>query len=208
MHRPQRQPDGSTFAVSPRPDRVSLLNARTRTRSGRAPRPARLRHRSAFSPDGKFIAATGTRNAVIWDTAQRKIIRASRSDSRSEIILLERFRLARTADRGDRALRQHRRSVRLRTGRQTHKLVSYGSILDLDFSSDGKLLATAEEERVHLERRRREHRVGPQRPRPLAVGSVFAERRQARGRRNLFRPSRVQETDPTQSFKTHGRRPV
>jgi WD40 repeat protein len=31
-----------------------------------------------------------------------------------------------------------------RTGRQTHKLVSYGSIQDLDFSSDGKLLATAE----------------------------------------------------------------
>jgi len=141
-------PSGSMFAVSPRPDRVSLLNARTRTPVGPALR-GRLGYVTAlaFSPDGKLIAATGTRQAVIWNTAQRKIIRVlpvgfpvGNGNHRAGAVSFSPDGMTVAIGRSDSIVALYD----LRTGGQTHKLVSYGSILDLDFSSDGKLLATAE----------------------------------------------------------------
>jgi WD40 repeat protein/DNA-binding SARP family transcriptional activator len=133
-------PSGSMFAVSPSKDRVSLRNARTRTPMGPSLRgPLGYVTALAFSPDGKLIAATGARQAVIWDTAQRKIIwklsvggRDARAVSFSPDGMTVAIGLSEIVVLYD-----------LRTGRQTHKLVGYGDIDDLDFNSDGKLLATA-----------------------------------------------------------------
>jgi len=137
-------PNGSIFAVSPRPDRVRLLNARTRTPVGRALRgPLGYVTALAFSPDGKLIAATGTRHAVIWNTAQRKIIRVlpvGVGNHRAGAVSFSPDGMTVAIGRSDSIVALYD----LRTGRQTHKLVSYESINDLDFSSDGKLLATAE----------------------------------------------------------------
>jgi WD40 repeat protein len=133
-------PSGSMFAVSPRQDRVSLLNARTRTPVGPALRgPLGYVNAIAFSPDGKLIAATGTRHAVIWDTAQRKIIwklPVEGHDARAVSFTPD----GRTVAIG---LSEIVVLYDLRTHRRTHRLVGYGPINDLDFNSDGKLFATA-----------------------------------------------------------------
>jgi WD40 repeat protein len=138
--------NGSMYAVSPRPDRVSLWNTATRTPTGPALRgPVGYVTDIAFSPDGKLIAATGRRGAVIWDTVQRKIIKVlpiGVVPSGAHLAKAVSF----SPDGMTVAIGRSDNIVALydRTGRQTHKLVSYGSIQDLDFSSDGKLLATAE----------------------------------------------------------------
>jgi WD40 repeat protein/DNA-binding SARP family transcriptional activator len=134
-------PSGSTYAVSPRRDRVSLFNAQTRAPTG-PPLLGPLGHviAIAFSPDGKLIAATGTRHAVIWDTAQRKIIRVLPvGDHGAWGVSFSPDGMTVAIGRSDSIVRLYD----LRTGRETHKLVGYTSINDLDFSSDGKLLATA-----------------------------------------------------------------
>jgi WD40 repeat protein len=140
-------PSGSIFAVSPRPDRVSLWNARTRTPVGPPLRgPLGYVTALAFSPDGKLIAATGTRHAVIWDTAQRTIVRVlpvgnhRAGEHRAGAVSFSPDGMTVAIGRSDSIVALYD----LRTGRQTHKLVSYETIYDLDFSSDGKLLATAE----------------------------------------------------------------
>ena len=141
--RPDRpsSPSGSMFAVSPRPDRVSLWNAVTRTPIGPALRgPVGYVTDIAFSPDGKLIAATGRRHAVIWDTATRKTIRVLPvGDHGASAVSFSPDGLTVAIGRSDSIVALYD----LRTGRQTGKLVGYWSITDLDFSPDGKLLATA-----------------------------------------------------------------
>jgi WD40 repeat protein/DNA-binding SARP family transcriptional activator len=138
-------PNGSIFAVSPGPDRVSLLNARTRPVGPALRGPLGYVTAIAFSPDGNLIAATGTRHAVIWDTAERKIVKVLPvgipfGNHRAGAVSFSPDGMTVAIGRSDSIVALYD----LRTGRQTHKLVSYGSINDLDFSSDGKLLATAE----------------------------------------------------------------
>ena len=132
-------PSGSMFAVSPRRDRVSLLNAQTRTPVGPPLRgPLGYVSAIAFSPDGKLIAATGTQQSVIWDTAQRTTIRVLPVGGPGGISFSPDDRTVAIA-RSDSIVALYD----LRTGKQTKKLVGYGSIKDLDFSRDGRLLATA-----------------------------------------------------------------
>lgn len=139
-------PSGSMFAVSPRQDRVSLRNARTRTPMGPSLRgPLGYVTAIAFSPDETRIAATGTRHAVIWDTAERKIVKVLPvgipfGNHRAGAVSFSPDGMTVAIGRSDSIVALYD----LRTGRQTHKLHSYGHINDLDFSSDGKLLATAE----------------------------------------------------------------
>jgi WD40 repeat protein/DNA-binding SARP family transcriptional activator len=138
-------PSGSMFAVSPRRDRVSLLNAATRPVGPALRGPLGYVTAIAFSPDGNLIAATGTRQAVIWDTAERKIVMVLPvgipfGNHRAGAVSFSPDGMTVAIGRSDAIVALYD----LRTGRQTHKLVSYGSINDLDFSSDGKLLATAE----------------------------------------------------------------
>lgn len=129
------------FAVSPRQDRLSLLNTRTRAPSG-PPLHGPLGYVTAiaFSPDGKLIAATGTRHAVIWDTTQRKIIRVfPLGDHGAGAVSFSPDGLTVAIGRFDSIVAVYD----LRTGRLIHKLVGYWNVDDLDFSADGKLLATA-----------------------------------------------------------------
>ena len=134
-------PNGSIYAVSPRPDRVRLWNTVTRTPTGPALRgPLGYVTDIAFSPDGKLIAATGLRGAVIWDTATRKTIRVLPvGDHGASAVSFSPDGLTVAIGRSDSIVALYD----VRTGSQTGKLVGYWSITDLDFSPDGKLLATA-----------------------------------------------------------------
>jgi WD40 repeat protein len=134
-------PSGSMFAVSPRRDRVSLLNAQTRTPVGPPLRgPLGYVNGIAFSPDGKLIAATGTQHAVIWDTAQRTTIRVLPvAGPGPGGVSFSPDGMTVAIGRSDSIVALYD----LRTGRQTNNLVGYGPIDDLDFSRDGRLLATA-----------------------------------------------------------------
>ncbi len=65
-------PDGTLFAVSPGPNRVTLWHNLNRTPI--APElhaPTGEVNRLAFSPDGRFLAAAGSRHAVLWNTKTR-----------------------------------------------------------------------------------------------------------------------------------------
>ena len=134
-------PNGSIYAVSPRPNRVSLWDAETRAPIGPPLRgPVGSVNQIAFSPDGKLIAATGRRHPVIWDTAERKIIRVLPvGDHGASAVSFSPDGLTVAIGRSDSIVTLYD----LRTGRPTGKLVGYESISDLDFSPDGKLLATA-----------------------------------------------------------------
>ena len=134
-------PNGSIYAVSPRPDRVSLWNTVTRTPTGPALRgPVGYVRDIAFSPDGKHIAAAGSRHAVVWDTATRKTIRVLPvGDHGASSVSFSPDGLTVAIGRSDTFAALYD----LRTGRQTAKLGGSWSITDLDFSPDGKLLATA-----------------------------------------------------------------
>ena len=67
-------PDGSLFAVSPGPDRVSLWRASTRTPASPPLRgPVGYVGAIAFSPGRKLIAAAGSRHTVVWDLNSRKV---------------------------------------------------------------------------------------------------------------------------------------
>ena len=133
--------DGSLLAVSPGPDRVALLRAATR-----APLDPLLRSSAgdvggiAFSPDGKLVAAAGSRQVVVWNTTTKKTVRivslAGNGASKVEF----------TPDGRTFAIGRSDSVAALydaRTGRQTGALAGEGSIDDIDFNPDGKLLATA-----------------------------------------------------------------
>ena len=105
----------------------------------------------AFSPDGKLIAATGTRQAVIWDAAQRKIIwklPVEGHDARAVSFSAD----GRTVAIG---LSEFVVLYDLRTSRQIHKPLGDGPIDDLD-STQTKAARDGDPrgERVHLARRR------------------------------------------------------
>ena len=154
-------PNGSIYAVSPRPDRVSLWNMVTRTPTGPALRaPLGYVTDIAFSPDGKLIAAAGLRGAVIWDTATRKTIRVLPvGDHRASAVSFSPDGLTVAIGRSDR----HRRSVRRPDGQadgQACRLLGhYRSRLQpgRKVARDGN----PARDRVHLGRRPPEHRVQP-----------------------------------------------
>jgi WD40 repeat protein len=134
-------PQGSLFAVSRRPDRVTLWRAGTRTPLDPPLRgPVGNVHDIAFSPDDKLIAAAGSRHTVLWDTTTRKSVRilpVGYHGASSMAFSPDGVTLAIGRSDGIDALYD------LRTGRQTAKLVNFAGAEDLDFSPDGKLLASA-----------------------------------------------------------------
>jgi WD40 repeat protein/DNA-binding SARP family transcriptional activator/ABC-type Fe3+/spermidine/putrescine transport system ATPase subunit len=134
-------PTGSTFAVSPRRDQVRLWNARTRTPMGPELRaPVGYVNDIAFSPDGKLVAAAGSRQAAVWDTKTRRIIRVLPAGQHgASAVSFSPDGLTLAIGRGDSVAALYD----LRTGRIKARLATDWSITDLAFSRDGTLLAAA-----------------------------------------------------------------
>ena len=170
-----REPEGSIFAVSRGPDRVSLWHAGTRTPSGL--RCAGRLATSTISPSVRTKSSSQRRGVATQSSGTRRRGRPSGS-FRSGIIGASSMSfspdgLTLAIGRSDGIVALYD----LRTGRQTAKLVSYARVEDLDFSPDGKLLATAglNGTAYHLGRRTTEHRVPTSRASSRLCGSVLAE---------------------------------
>jgi WD40 repeat protein/DNA-binding SARP family transcriptional activator/ABC-type Fe3+/spermidine/putrescine transport system ATPase subunit len=132
-------PNGSLYAVSPGPNRVRLWSPHSRAPVGPPLRgPLGWVTDIAFSTDGKLIAAAGVRHAVIWDAAKRKTISVLPVGARTAPTLSLSPNGLTVAIGGSDNVDLYD----LRTGRQTGRLRGYWGVEDLDFSPDGKLLAT------------------------------------------------------------------
>jgi WD40 repeat protein/DNA-binding SARP family transcriptional activator len=134
-------PDGSLFALSPGPNLVTLWRSGTRTALNPELRgPVGDVHGLAFSRDGKFIAAAGSRNAVLWDTSTKRIVRVlpvGIHGAGPVTFSPDGMTVAIGRYDGIDTLYD------LRTGRKKAELVGDGSTQALDFSPDGRLLASA-----------------------------------------------------------------
>ena len=134
-------PDGSLFALSPGPDRVTLWRSATRTSLTPALRgPLGDVAGLAFSRDGKLVAAAGSRHVVLWDTTTKDTVRVLPvGDHRATTVSFspDGHTLAIGESNAIDALYD------IRTGKQTGVLIGTGSTQDIDFSPDGKLLASA-----------------------------------------------------------------
>jgi WD40 repeat protein/DNA-binding SARP family transcriptional activator len=134
-------PDGSLFALSPAPDRLTLWRSGSLTPLGPVLRgPVGDVAGLAFSRDGRIVAAAGSRHAVLWDTATKKTVRVLPVGDHGAAAVAfspDGRTLAIGRSDGIDALYD------VRTGRQKGKLVGAGSTVDIDFSPDGKLLASA-----------------------------------------------------------------
>ena len=139
-------PDSSLFATSPGPGRVTLWHSRTLT-----PEPRELRGpvgtiiSLAFSRDGRLLAATGsTPNTPVWDVATGKLVRVLRGGGThggaAIAFSLDNVVLALAGGEGTVGFV---RLYDLRTGAITGRMVAQGTLVDVDFSPDGKLVAAA-----------------------------------------------------------------
>ena len=94
----------------------------------------------AWSHDGRFVAATGNRDTVVWDVATRRVVRRYAVDpiGNAGVNFSPDDRLLGTAG-VDGGLRLYD----LPTKKQIAHVQVKGSLQDLDFSSDGKFVAAA-----------------------------------------------------------------
>jgi WD40 repeat protein/DNA-binding SARP family transcriptional activator len=132
-------PDGSLFAVSPRPDRVTLWRSATRTPLAPLLRgPTGPVNGLAFSGDGRLVAAAGEVHIVLWDTTTRKVVRIVEGGASKVAFSPDGHTLATGEIDGSEVLYD------LRTGRRTGEVsAGLASTDGIDFSPDGKLLASA-----------------------------------------------------------------
>jgi WD40 repeat protein/DNA-binding SARP family transcriptional activator len=132
--------DGSVFAVSPAPDRVTLWRSATRTPLGPELRgPVGDVRGMAFSPDGHLLAAAGSEQYVLWDLRTRKIVRTlPAADGAASVVFSRDGRtLATGGSDGADVLYD------VGSGRSLATLYGNGSTQQVDFSPDEKLLASA-----------------------------------------------------------------
>ena len=139
-------PDSSLFATSPGPGRVTLWHSRTLTPEARELRgPVGTIISLAFSRDGRLLAAAGsTPDTPVWDVATGKLVRVLRGggiDGASAVAFsVDDVTLALAGGEGPAGFV---RLYDLRTGAIARRMVARGTLQDVDFSSDGKLVAAS-----------------------------------------------------------------
>jgi WD40 repeat protein/DNA-binding SARP family transcriptional activator len=140
-------PDGSLFATSPSPGRVTLWRNRDQTVVRELRGPFGYVVSLAFSHDGRLLAATGNApNTVVWNVATRRIVRILHSPvsaGAAGVAFSPSDELVATAGLGTPDDPGLLRIYELASGRLLGNVRVHGTLQDLDFSSDGKLLASA-----------------------------------------------------------------
>lgn len=144
--------DGSLFATSPAPDRITLWGARSKTEAGRLSGPAGAIETMAFGHHDHLLAAAGHGpKIVVWNASSGKVVKLLRRPDyvppnplssgghATEGIAFspDDRRLAAVGDDG--AIRIYN----LRTGHRILLAGGPGGLNEVDFSPDGRLLAAA-----------------------------------------------------------------
>ena len=135
-------PDSTHFATSPGPNRVTLWRSRDLAVVAELRGPCGDISSLAYSHDGRLLAATGNgRATVVWNVTTGKIVRRlgpSGARGNLGVAISVDDRLVATAG-VDSVLRIYS----LQTGRRIAAVRGDGTLQDLDFNSNGKLLAAA-----------------------------------------------------------------
>jgi WD40 repeat protein len=132
-------PDSRTFATSPRVGVVTLWSSARLAVVGRLRYPGVDPSSLAWSRDGRFVAASGTKmDAVVWEARSHKVVRALGSGLALGVALSPHGDFAATAG-GNGTLNVYA----VRSGRRLAQLHVQGTLQDVDFSPDGRLLVAA-----------------------------------------------------------------
>jgi WD40 repeat protein/DNA-binding SARP family transcriptional activator/energy-coupling factor transporter ATP-binding protein EcfA2 len=150
LHRPANgaawmvavSPDGSLFVTSPAPGRATLWRTGSQAVVGALRGPFGGGDSFAWSPDGRYLAATGSsETAVVWNVRTHEIVSTFGPlgpHGAAGVEFSPDGKLLATA-----GIDGTLRVFDLRTGRGFGKAKLRGSLQDLDFSHDGKLLVAA-----------------------------------------------------------------
>jgi WD40 repeat protein/DNA-binding SARP family transcriptional activator len=140
-------PDGSQFATSPAPGRITVWRSRDEAVVGELRGPVGFVNSLAFSHDGGLLAAVGrSPNIVLWSVRRRKIVRVLRQPVRvhprnklfaSAVAFAPDDRLVASAANDGLQV------FAWRTGRLVGAAQVGAATSDLTFSADGRLLAVA-----------------------------------------------------------------
>jgi WD40 repeat protein/DNA-binding SARP family transcriptional activator len=141
-------PDGSLYATSPKPDRVTIWRSRDEAVLGQLDGPSGSVNSLAFSHDGRFLAAVGAGpSIVVWNVRQRRLVHVLRQSGSAfspkslgwafAVAFAPNDRLVASA--GNQGLQV----FALPTGHFIASATVGSSLSDLAFSADGRLLAAA-----------------------------------------------------------------
>jgi WD40 repeat protein/DNA-binding SARP family transcriptional activator len=136
-------PNGTLFAASPGPNEVDLWSSATRTPLQCFHVPIGATHGLRFSPDNRLLGVAGDTHAVVWNVRTGKAVRvlpvgSGANEGSNAVAFSPDGRVVAVADE-DRI-----KLYDLRTGRKVGELSSAKEApQDIDFSPDGKLLASA-----------------------------------------------------------------
>ena len=141
-------PDNSLFATSPAPGHVTLWRASDQAVAAQLAGPFGYVVSLAFSHDGRLLAATGNApNTAVWNVATRKtvkILRSPVSAGAAGVAFSPDDRLLATSGVGTPTDPALLRVYVLSTGQLIGNVVTrHNTLQDLDFSADGRLLASA-----------------------------------------------------------------
>ncbi len=136
-------PDGSRFATSPGSNQVELWSSATRTVVRRLRVPIGETHGMRFSSDSMLLGIAGSKHAVVWDVRTGKVVHvlpvgSGVNEGSNAVAFSPDSRVVAIADAH--AIRLYD----LTTGNQVVEMSGGdGTPQDIDFSPDGKLLASA-----------------------------------------------------------------